>query len=103
MGGRKKPKLSQLDKRSKKEERKKRKEKKFEMKLDAGGGVSIESLDQILNEVKRLKYVTPYLLASKFSIKVSRAKKILRQLENEGILKYIDGNRRVRIYVPVKT
>ncbi len=55
-------------------------------------------LEQIKKEVQRSKVVTPQSLALKYNIRVSVAKRLLRQFEKEGLVIYVDGNSRVRIY-----
>ncbi len=54
--------------------------------------------EQIKKEVQRSKVVTPQSLALKYNIRVSIAKRLLRQFEKEGLVIYINGNSRVRIY-----
>ena len=102
MGGRKKPSISQLEKRMSKSERgkaKKGKEKKFEMTYDAAGELTQTSMDHIIKEIKKMSYITPYQVAIKFGFKISRAKNVLRELETQGIIKAVDKNRRVPIYI----
>ncbi len=48
------------------------------------------------------KYVTPYQLAEKYNMTISLAKKVLRRLEKEGVVKLYAYNRRAAIYLPVK-
>ncbi len=55
-------------------------------------------LEQIKKEVQRSKVVTPQSLALKYNIRVSVAKRLLRQFEREGLVVYVDGNSRIRIY-----
>ncbi len=55
-------------------------------------------LEQIKKEVQRSKVVTPQSLALKYNIRVSVAKRLLRQFEKEGLVVYVDGNSRIRIY-----
>ncbi|ABL78416.1 30S ribosomal protein S25e [Thermofilum pendens] len=102
-GGKKRPTVSQLEKRVTKEEKKKEEGgKKPQMKLEASTGNLTEvSLEHVIKEIRGLKYVTPYVLASKFSLKLSRAKKVLRELESRGVVVAYDKNSRVPIYVPV--
>jgi len=104
LGGRKKPSISQLEKRAKRQarEKEKKREKKFEMALDSSGKLTQASIDQIISEIKRMQYVTPYVIASKFGLKISRARKILRKLSTEGVIRVYDYNRRVPIYIPAK-
>ncbi|MEM0008979.1 MAG: 30S ribosomal protein S25e [Thermofilum sp.] len=103
MGGKKRPTVSALEKRATKEETTKKKEesKKPQMKLEASTGNLTEvSLEQIIKELKGLRYITPYVLASRFSIKLSRAKKTLKELELRGLVVAVDRNSKVPIYVP---
>ncbi len=102
MGGRKKPSISQLEKKARKTSKGKEEKKKVEMTLNASGELTQVSMDAIIKEVKKMKYVTPYILSSKFGIKMSRAKKVLKTLEAQGILSAYDLNHRVPIYVPVR-
>jgi len=102
-GGKKKPTVSQLEKRMKKEEKKKPEEekKKPQMKLQASTGDLTEvSLEAVIKEVVKMKYVTPYTLSSRFGLKISRAKRVLRELASRGVLAPYDVNHRVPIYVP---
>ena len=107
MGGKKRPTISQLEKRMRREReaaKKKTKERKtYEMKLTSKGFLTEVSLDQIAGEVVKMPYVTSYVLASKFGLKISRAKVALRELESRGILVAVDKNRRVPIYIPAKS
>uniref|UniRef100_A0A7C4BB14 30S ribosomal protein S25e n=1 Tax=Thermofilum pendens TaxID=2269 RepID=A0A7C4BB14_THEPE len=101
-GGKKKPTVSQLEKRMKKEEKKPEEEKKRpQLKLQASTGDLTEvSLEAVMKEVVKMKYVTPYTLSSRFGLKMSRAKRVLRELASRGILVPYDVNHRVPIYVP---
>ena len=102
VGGRKKPSISQLEKRMSKERRGKDRgkgEKGYEMRLNPSGELTQRSMDQIIKEVKSMPYLTPYLVATKFGLKISRAKIILRELESKGVVKVVNRNRRVPIYV----
>ncbi|MEM0016885.1 MAG: hypothetical protein QXJ48_00610 [Candidatus Korarchaeum sp.] len=59
-------------------------------------------LDQIRKEVVRSSYITPQSLAMKYNIRVSIARRLLRDLEREGLVVYVDGNSRIRIYMGTK-
>ncbi|RDD53642.1 MAG: 30S ribosomal protein S25e [Candidatus Korarchaeota archaeon NZ13-K] len=56
-------------------------------------------VEQIRKEVVRASYITPQSLAMKYNIRVSVARKLLREFEREGIVVYVDGNSRLRIYM----
>lgn len=57
---------------------------------------------RIAREIKREKYVTPSMLADKYSMTISLAKKVLRRLEREGVLELYAPNRRAPIYLVKK-
>ncbi|MEM0002353.1 MAG: 30S ribosomal protein S25e [Desulfurococcus sp.] len=65
-----------------------------------------EPTEDILKRLKTavskqgVKYYTPYILAQELNIRVSVARKILREAERRGILKLYSGGRRAPIYVP---
>lgn len=105
MGGKKKPTISQLEKKAKKEQEKASKQEaprsKPKITLSNEGRVTQASLDAIFKEISKASYITPYLLHSQYGLKISEAKRVLRALEEQGLLKLVSGNRRVRIYVPV--
>ncbi len=60
--------------------------------------VSPKVMEQIRKEVSRARVVTPQSLAMKYNIRVSVARKLLRQFQEEGLVVYVDGNSRLRIY-----
>ncbi len=103
MGGKKRPTISQLEKRARREQAAKQQEQraKPKMSMTAEGKLSEGSLEAIYREVSGRPYVTPFLLHSEFGIKISEAKRVLRRLEEQGLIKLVGGNRRVSIYVPV--
>lgn len=102
MGGRKKPTISQLEKRARRKmvQEKKEERKRYTMTLTSQGKLAEGSYDQIISEIRKMKYLTPYIIANRFGLKISRAKRVLRELESRGIIKIYDKNRRVPIYVP---
>ena len=51
-------------------------------------------------ELVKERYLTPYKVAKKLDIKVSLAKKLLRKLEEEGLVVLFSKNRRSPVYVP---
>ncbi len=103
MGGKKRPTISQLEKRLKRERMEKEKARKEKIKGEVRVGSVNVSIDEVMREVVRANYVTPYQLASKSGIKISVARKILKELEEKGFLKLLDKNRRIAIYVPAKS
>ena len=57
---------------------------------------------QIEKETLKMNYVTPYLIATKYNIRVSLAKSILKNLSDKGIIKKVSSNKRAILYAPQK-
>ena len=57
--------------------------------------------EKIVNEVKKMKVLTPYAVASRFKIRISAAKDFLEQLEQNGAVQLVLGSHKIKIYKPV--
>ncbi len=101
MGGKKKPTLSQLVKRmeKEKEQQKKTTEEKKQSKIMM---VDSKILEEIKRDVMKMDCVTPYIIASKYGLKMSTALNVLRTLRDQGILYLVSKGHRTEIYVPVE-
>lgn len=64
--------------------------------------VTDQLLVQARRDVERERWVTPHKLAQRYGVKVSIAKKILKQLEDEGVVVIFTKNRRTPVYLPTK-
>ena len=60
-----------------------------------------ELINEIIKECRRAKVITPTSLALKFNLKVSAAKRLLKNLEREGAVKLVDKCSKIRIYTGV--
>lgn len=60
--------------------------------------VTQDMLSEMRKALRRAKAVTPQSLAESYGIKVSVARRILRELEREGVVVYVNGNSKLRIY-----
>lgn len=103
MGGKKKPTISQLEKRmarAKAPKKGKKETKKAKMEFAASGELTLKSLDELYKEVRKLKVITPYVVSSMFKIKIGEAKEALRTLEAKGLIKLVAKTRRVLVYTP---
>jgi small subunit ribosomal protein S25e len=56
--------------------------------------------DKIVGEVKKMKAVTPYAVASRFNLRLSIARDMLEELTRRGVLDYVSGNKNLKIYKP---
>ncbi len=62
-----------------------------------------ELVDRVRRDIRRRQfdYLTPYLLSEKYTVTISTAKKILRELLEEGAIELFSAGRRSPVYVPV--
>jgi small subunit ribosomal protein S25e len=54
--------------------------------------------EKILGELKKMSVLTPYVVASRFGIRMSAAKVFLRQLEEGGKIQRVSGSHNIKIY-----
>ena len=57
--------------------------------------------EKTVGEIKKLKVLTPYAVASRFALRISVAKDILQELEQKGVIQYVSGSRNLKIYKPL--
>jgi len=56
--------------------------------------------DKIIGEIKKMKAVTPYAVASRFNLRLSVAKDMLDELAQRGVLEYVSAGKSLKIYKP---
>jgi small subunit ribosomal protein S25e len=56
--------------------------------------------EKVIGEVKKMKAVTPYAIASRFNLRLSVARDMLDELTQRGILEYVSGSKSIKIYKP---
>ncbi len=54
--------------------------------------------EELLEELDKIKALTSYAVASRFEINLSKAKVLLRNLEEQGLIRCVGGNSRMRLY-----
>ncbi len=61
-----------------------------------------ELVNRVRRDIKRgqFDYLTPYMLSEKYTVTISTAKKILRELLKGGEIKLFSAGRRSPVYVP---
>ncbi|MHA1300342.1 MAG: hypothetical protein ACTSO9_13065 [Candidatus Helarchaeota archaeon] len=57
---------------------------------------------QILNDIRKMKYITSTQLSLQYGVKISVIKPFLRELEEKNRISLILANSRIKIYVPAK-
>ena len=104
MGGAKKKSIISMDKAQKTRDKDqsapqdKKPAKKGEKKI-AGIDLPFDpNSKEFLGELKRISAVTPYSLASKYSLRISVVKDLLEDLEKKGVLRFVSGGSRLKIY-----
>jgi len=105
MGGKKKLTLKQAERM---QEKKDEKEKEKRGAKSAGPpekkGTGIVPPDsrseKVIGELKKMKALTPYTVASRFNLRLSVAKDLLDELAQRGVIEYVSGNKNLKIYKP---
>ncbi|MEM3356784.1 MAG: hypothetical protein QW166_03045 [Candidatus Bathyarchaeia archaeon] len=102
MGGKKKLSLKQMERMQAKkdEEEKKKKEKAGAPREKKPSGIvpPDPKNEKIVSELKKMRVLTPYTVASRFNIRISAAKDFLEQLEQNGVIQLVSGNHNIKIY-----
>lgn len=106
MGGKKKPSMKQMEKTAEKKDEKEKKGGKSEkgsMPERRAPGINAPDPknEKILGEIKKMKALTPYSVATRFNIRLSVAKDFLDELAQRGVIQYVSGARGLKIYKPV--
>lgn len=64
--------------------------------------VQQELLDRIARDAARQKFLTPYMVHERYGVSMTTARKALRMLAENGVLKLHMSGRRTPIYVPAE-
>jgi len=56
--------------------------------------------DKVVGEIKKMKAVTPFAVASRFNLRLSVARDMLDELVQRGVLEYVSGSKNIKIYKP---
>ncbi|UCE43908.1 MAG: 40S ribosomal protein S25 [Candidatus Bathyarchaeota archaeon] len=62
------------------------------------GGIVPPTTESVLSQIKKMKAITPYAVASRLDIRMSVAKDLLQQLERKGKIEFISGSKNIKIY-----
>jgi len=106
MGGKKKLGLKQMERqqsrRDEEKEEKKKKEKAGASKERRTIGVIPPDAknQKIINEIKKMNLLTPYVVATRYNIRISAAKDFLEQLEQNGAIQLVSGSHTIKVYKP---
>jgi len=53
---------------------------------------------KVIGELKKMKALTPYAVASSLDLRLSTAKHFLEELERQGAVEHVSGSRNLKIY-----
>ena len=104
MGGKKKLSLKQMERM---QDRTAPAKKEKEGKSSGGGapekkvaGITPPDIrsEKVLSELKKMKVLTPYTVASRFELRLSVAKDMLEELQQRGVIQFVSGSRNTKIY-----
>lgn len=102
MGGKKKLSLKQMERmHKKKDEQEKKKEKtpaSAREKKPSGIVPPDPKNEKIIGELKKMRVLTPYTVASRLNIRISAAKDFLEHLEEHGVIQMVSGDHSIKIY-----
>jgi len=56
--------------------------------------------EKVISQLRSMKVITPYTVASRFNLILSVAKDFLEELHRQGIITYVSGGRNLKIYKP---
>jgi len=105
MGGKKKQSLKKIERtQTRKGERKEPKPSGSPPKRERKtGGIILPNprSEKIINQIKKMKTLTPFSVASRFNLRLSVAKDLLEQLEQKGVIQFVSRSRNLKIYTPV--
>ncbi len=91
MGGGKKPSLAQIERSQKKEEEKKPKKRQEEQRQKVAPLPKSVDPSDLMDKIKSLGAITPQSVVSVTPMTVGDAKRLLRRMENEGLLTKISS------------
>lgn len=103
MGGKKKRALKKAERVQKKKPSKKEKKTSGAPREKATvPGITPPDMknESFVNELKKMKVITPFSVASRYDLRLSVARGFLRDLERKGLIRFVSKSRNLRIYTP---
>ncbi len=102
MGGKKKLTLKQMERMQKKEPKGKEK--------GSGGSATEKKVagiippdprsKEVADQLKKMRVLTPYAVATRFDLRLSVARDFLEELEKQGIVEFVSGSKNIKVYKP---
>jgi small subunit ribosomal protein S25e len=108
MGGKKKLTMKQMERMQAKKDQegsRERKERKTGGPTPEKKSIGIIPPDlkseKVIDELKKMKALTPYAVATRFDLRLSVAKDFLEELERRGVVEYVSGSKNIKVYKPL--
>jgi len=100
MGGKKKLTMKQMERMQARrdQERKERRLASTTEKKSIGIIPPDLKSEKVIGELKKMKALTPYTVATRFDLRLSVAKDFLEELERRGIVEYVSGSKNLKVY-----
>jgi len=104
MGGAKKRSLKQIERqqslRSKKQQQEPRKRSDVTASDRLRGGVGLPGVEdkELVAELSKMKAITPYMVASRYDVRLSVARDLLNSLQQRGVVQLMAGNSNLKLY-----
>jgi len=103
-GGKKRLTLKQMARIQSRKERERKERKSVRPTSEKRSlGLTLPDLksEKVIGELKRMRVLTPYTVASRFDLRLSVAKDFLEELERRRIVEYVSGGKNLKIYKPL--
>jgi small subunit ribosomal protein S25e len=92
------PSKKSLAKQEKQQSRSEKKTKEKRNKIIGSIEIPDSNSKEVLESLRKMKAITPNQVASQFNLKVSSAKKLLNDLEKNGIIKMVARSSNLKVY-----
>lgn len=99
-GGKKKLTLKQMDKIQTREAAKKESKTSSRPTDKKVAQIVLPNLksEKVMTELKKARAITPYAISSRFDIRISVARDLLKELERQGTIECVSGSKNLKIY-----
>jgi len=101
MGSKKRLTLKQMEKTRKKKEQKESVSSRSATEKKAAGIVSPDPRNKkVVDQLKKMRVLTPYTVATRLDLRLSVARDLLENLEKQGVVEFVSGSKNLKIYKP---
>ncbi len=90
--------LKQIEKQQRRRDKTQKEEKERVEKTIGSLDIPEMSSDELMEQLERMKAITPTGLAVQFNLKVSTAKKLLEQLRNDRVVDIVSRSHNLKVY-----